>query len=64
MITMHEGKNLISCKLCHTELKKKDFRRDGSVLCPVCGQVYWKEAVEKALRESDNHDNPDEKHHK
>ena len=55
---------MITCKLCNTELKKKDFRRDGSVLCPVCGQIYWKEAVEAALCESENSENPDKKRHK
>lgn len=39
---------MISCKLCNTKLEKKNLRRDGSMLCPVCGQVYWKTAVEKA----------------
>lgn len=52
---------MIICKLCNTKLKKKDFRRDGSVLCPVCGQIYWKEAVEKALRETESGKHPDEK---
>ena len=52
---------MITSKLCNTELEKKVFRRDGSVLCPVCGQIYWKEAVEKALHESDNNKLPDEK---
>ena len=40
---------MITCKLCNTKLTKKNFRRDGSMLCPVCGQIYWKAAVEKAL---------------
>ena len=40
---------MITCKLCNTKLTRKNFRRDGSLLCPVCGQVYWKAAVEKAL---------------
>ena len=40
---------MISCKLCNTRLEKKNLRRDGSMLCPVCGQVYWKTAVEKAV---------------
>ena len=60
---MQDSKNMITCKLCNTELKKKDFRRDGSVLCPVCGQIYWKEAVEKAMQENDSGENPKEKQH-
>ena len=40
---------MITCKLCNTRLGKKHLRRDGSMLCPECGQVYWKAAVEKAL---------------
>ena len=40
---------MITCKLCNTNLTQKNYRRDGSLLCPVCGQVYWKAAVEKAL---------------
>ena len=43
---------MLKCKLCDNELSRRDVRRDGSILCPVCGQVYWKEAVEKALQES------------
>ena len=42
---------LITCKLCDTRLEKKHLRRDGSMLCPECGQVYWKAAVEKAMLE-------------
>jgi len=42
---------MITCKLCNTRLEKKHLRRDGSMLCPECGQIYWKAAVEKALRE-------------
>ena len=42
---------MITCKLCNTKLTRKNFRRDGSLLCPVCGQIYWKAAVEKALHE-------------
>lgn len=41
---------MITCKLCNTRLEKKNIRRDGSMLCPVCGQIYWKAAVEKALQ--------------
>ena len=54
------GTIMITCKLCNTKLKKKDFRRDGSVLCPVCGQIYWKEAVEKALQRSAEEKKADE----
>ena len=43
--------SMITCKLCNTRLEKKHLRRDGSMLCPECGQVYWKAAVEKARRE-------------
>lgn len=43
---------MISCKLCNTILTKKNLRRDGSMLCPECGQIYWKAAVDKALQES------------
>ena len=43
---------MITCKLCNTRLEKKHLRRDGSLLCPECGQIYWKTAVEKALLES------------
>ena len=43
---------MITCKLCNTRLEKKNMRRDGSMLCPECGQVYWKAAVEKAMLES------------
>ena len=42
---------MITCKLCNTRLEKKNLRRDGSMLCPECGQIYWKAAVEKAMRE-------------
>lgn len=40
---------MLTCKVCNTQLTRKNFRRDGSMLCPVCGQIYWKAAVEKAL---------------
>ena len=43
---------MITCKLCNTRLSHKHLRRDGSLLCPVCGQIYWKAAVEKALLDS------------
>ena len=42
---------MITCKLCNTKLEKKHLRRDGSMLCPECGQIYWKAAVEKAMLE-------------
>ena len=45
---------MITCKLCNTKLTRKNFRRDGSLLCPVCGQVYWKAAVEKVLHDPTN----------
>lgn len=44
-----QEETMITCKLCNTKLTQKNYRRDGSLLCPVCGQVYWKAAVEKAL---------------
>ena len=40
---------MITCKLCGTYLGKKHLRRDGSMLCHECGQVYWKAAVDMAL---------------
>ena len=40
---------MITCKLCNTTLNTKHLRRDGSLMCPVCGQIYWREAVLKAL---------------
>ena len=43
---------MITCKLCNTRLEKKHLRRDGSMLCPECGQIYFNAAVEKALRET------------
>ena len=42
---------MITCKFCNTRLEKKNLRRDGSMLCPECGQIYWKAAVEKAMLE-------------
>lgn len=42
---------MITCELCNTRLEKKDLRRDGSMLCPECGQIYWKAAVDKVMRE-------------
>ena len=42
---------MITCKLCSTRLEKKHLRKDGSLLCPTCGQIYWKTAVERALAE-------------
>ncbi|MBQ6428056.1 MAG: hypothetical protein IJK03_04700 [Oscillospiraceae bacterium] len=47
---------MITCKLCNTRLEKKHLRRDGSMLCPECGQIYWKAAVEKALLEATDTD--------
>lgn len=47
---------MITCKLCNTRLEKKHLRRDGSMLCPECGQIYWKAAVEKAMLESTDTD--------
>jgi uncharacterized Zn finger protein (UPF0148 family) len=44
--------SMITCKLCNTRLSHKHVRRDGSMLCPVCGQIYWKAAVERAISES------------
>ena len=44
---------MITCRLCNTRLGRKHLRRDGSMLCPECGQIYWKAAVEKALREAE-----------
>lgn len=43
---------MITCKLCGTTLEKRNLRRDGSMLCPVCGQIYWKAAVDRALASS------------
>ncbi|MBQ9662414.1 MAG: hypothetical protein IJV40_04595 [Oscillospiraceae bacterium] len=40
---------MLTCKLCSTRLEKRHLRRDGSLLCPECGQIYWKEAVDKAM---------------
>ena len=41
--------SMITCKLCNTELDKRHLRRDGSLLCPGCGQIYWKAAVDRAM---------------
>ena len=43
---------MLTCKLCNTTLTKKELRRDGSMLCPVCRQIYWKAAVDRALSAS------------
>ena len=43
---------MITCKLCGTDLNKKNLCRDGSMLCPVCGQKYWKAAVDKAVHDA------------
>lgn len=45
---------MLTCKLCGTQLGKKNLRRDGSLLCPVCGQIYWKAAVERASKSDDD----------
>ena len=52
---------MITCKLCNTRLEKKNLRRDGSMLCPVCGQVYWKAAVEAANTSSFRHHTAEER---
>ena len=44
---------MITCKLCNTRLGEKDLRRDGSMLCPECGQIYWKAAVDKVMNGTD-----------
>lgn len=44
---------MITCKLCNTTLSRKNLRKDGSMLCPVCGQIYWRIAVERALAEAE-----------
>ena len=41
---------MLTCKLCGTRMDRKHIRRDGSLLCPECGQIYWKAAVDKATR--------------
>ena len=46
---------MITCKLCNTKLEKKHLRRDGSMLCPECGQIYWKAAVDKAREDTADH---------
>ena len=28
---------MITCKLCNTALDRKHLRKDGSLMCPVCG---------------------------
>ena len=40
---------MLTCKLCGTDMSSRKIRKDGSMLCPECGQVYWKSAVDKAL---------------
>ena len=44
---------MITCKLCNTSLSRKHLRKDGSMLCPVCGQIYWRIAVERAQAEAE-----------
>lgn len=48
---------MLTCKLCGTQLGKKNLRHDGSLLCPVCGQIYWKSAVERASKSDDDSEN-------
>ena len=48
---------MITCKLCNTRLERKHLRRDGSMLCPECGQIYWKAAVERAIADYQDTDN-------
>ena len=45
---------MLTCKLCNTRLGKKHLRRDGYMLCPECGQIYWKAAVDAALSSSNS----------
>lgn len=40
---------MITCKLCNTALDRRHLRKDGSLMCPVCGQIYWRQAVLKAM---------------
>ena len=49
---------MITCKLCGTELEKKNMQRDGSLLCPVCGQIYWKVAVDRARANAEKRQGP------
>ncbi|MCR5087982.1 MAG: hypothetical protein K6C08_00540 [Oscillospiraceae bacterium] len=42
---------MLTCKLCRTQLGKAHLRRDGSMQCPNCLQIYWKAAVERAVDE-------------
>ena len=53
---------MLTCKLCGTELSPKKIRKDGSLLCPVCGQIYWKAAVEKATKSADRSEEIKEKY--
>ncbi len=46
---------MLTCKLCHTQLGNKHLRKDGSMQCPNCLQIYWKAAVDKALDEERSH---------
>ena len=52
---------MITCKLCGTSLGRKQLRRDGSMLCPECGQIYWKAAVEAAGTSSFRHHSAEER---
>ena len=53
---------MLTCKLCGTELGPKMKRKDGSMLCPTCGQIYWKTAVEKATKSVDRSEEIKEKY--
>ena len=52
---------MITCKLCNTRLERKNLSRDGSMLCPVCGQIYWKAAGEAAGTSSFRHHSAEER---
>lgn len=51
---------MLTCKLCNTRLGKKHLRRDGSLLCPECGQIYWKAAVDAAISSTTRISSPEE----
>ncbi len=51
---------MLTCKLCNTRLGKKHLRRDGSMLCPECGQIYWKAAVDAAISSTTRISSPEE----
>ena len=52
---------MLTCKLCGTRMDRKHIRRDGSLLCPECGQIYWKAAVEAANTSSFRHHTAEER---